>query len=231
MPISRSNRREGDLSGRQVATVLAAACALLAAPAVARPHEQPIFAPSYPQAPGAPEANGAIFQGSFVPLTSGVRAGQVGDLITIQLVERTVAQKSTAAKTGRDGSIGITPPATGLLSFFKPSDIKAGGDQSFKGEGTASQSNQLSGQITVTIAQVYPNGTMLVRGEKVITINRGDERVQFSGLVRSADISPENEVLSTKVADARILYTGKGEIARASRQGWLQRFFSAVSPF
>jgi len=212
--------------------LLAAFCAAgMASDASARRREQPVFAPALPAAPQLQEANGAIFQGSYVPLTSGSRAGQVGDLITINLVERTVAQKATAANTGRSGSIGLTPPTTGILSLFKPSDVNAGGDQSFKGQGTASQSNLLSGQITVTVAQVLPNGTLFVRGEKVITINRGDERVQFSGLVRAADISPQNDVPSTKVADARILYTGKGEIARASRQGWLQRFFSAVSPF
>ena len=72
---------------------------------------------------------------------------------------------------------------------------------------------------------------MLVRGEKALTLNRGDEFVQISGLVRPADITPDNRVLSTRVADAKITYTGKGEIARASRQGWLQRFFSMISPF
>jgi len=211
---------------------LGALCAVgMAGDASARSHEQAVFSSALPAAPQPQEANGAIFQGSYVPLTSGARAGQVGDLLTINLVERTVAQKATAANTGRSGSIGLTPPTTGILSFFRPSDVNAGGDQSFKGQGTASQSNLLSGQITVTVAQVLPNGTLFVRGEKIITINRGDERVQFSGLVRAADISPQNDVPSTKVADARILYTGKGEIARASRQGWLQRFFSAVSPF
>jgi flagellar L-ring protein precursor FlgH len=70
-----------------------------------------------------------------------------------------------------------------------------------------------------------------VRGEKLLTLNRGDENIRISGIVREADIGPDNRVLSTRVADARITYTGKGEIARASRQGWLQRFFSMLSPF
>lgn len=205
------------------------AAALAAAPAAAR--DRPSFAPTYAMPAPPPAANGAIFQGSFTPLTSGNRAGRPGDLVTIDLIERTIAQKSTSAKTGRDGAVGLTPPVTGPLSFFSPSDVKMGGTQSFKGEGSAAQSNQLSGQLSVTIAEVYPNGTMLVRGEKLLTLNRGDERVQFSGIVRAADISADNRVLSTRVADARILYTGKGEIARASRQGWLQRFFSIVSPF
>ena len=189
------------------------------------------FAASIP-APSAPlPANGAIFQGGYTPLTSGGRAGQVGDIITIQLVERTAATKSNAAGTQRDGSIGLTPPATGPLSLFNPSDVAMGGGQQFKGKGDASQSNALSGEVSVTVAQVFPNGTMLVRGEKLLTLNRGDERVQISGLVRAMDISPDNRILSTRVANANIRYVGKGEIARASQQGWLQRFFAIISPF
>lgn len=210
---------------------LLAAWALIASCTPVQARERADFSATYAVPAPTPSANGAIFQGSFTPLTSGNRASRPGDLITIDLVERMVAQKSTSATTGRDGSIGLTPPATGLLNLFSPSDIKSGGTQSFKGEGSAAQSNQLSGQLSVTIAEIYPNGTMLVRGEKLLTLNRGDERVQFSGIVRAADISADNRVPSTRVADARILYTGKGEIARASRQGWLQRFFAVISPF
>jgi flagellar L-ring protein precursor FlgH len=209
----------------------AGALVLAAVPAEARDRPQASFAPTYPRPFQPRPANGAIFQGSFTPLTSGSRASQPGDIVTIDLIERTSAQKATSATTGRDGSIGLTPPTSGPLSFFPSTDINAGGTQSFKGQGNAAQSNQLSGQLSVTIAEVYPNGTMLVRGEKLLTLNRGDEHVQFSGIVRSADISADNRIPSTRVADARILYTGKGDIARASRQGWLQRFFSIISPF
>jgi flagellar L-ring protein FlgH len=178
-------------------------------------------------------ANGAIFQtaSGYAPLTSGARASMVGDVLTITLVERTAATKSTSQTTDRGGSIGFTPPTTGLLSLFNPSDIGASGTNAFKGQGQTAQSNALSGEISVTIAAIYPNGTMLVRGQKLVTLNRGDEYVQVSGIVREADIGSDNRVLSTRIADARITYTGKGEMARASRQGWLQRFFSKVSPF
>ncbi|BBB13770.1 flagellar basal body L-ring protein FlgH [Sphingopyxis sp. FD7] len=189
------------------------------------------FSATLPSPPPPPAANGSIFQGAYVPLTSGGRAGAVGDIVTIQLVERTAATKSNAAGTQRDGSIGLSPPTTGPLAFFDPSDIGMGGGQQFKGKGEASQSNALSGEISVTVAAVYPNGTMLVKGEKFLTLNRGDERVQISGIVRAIDISPDNRILSTRVANATIRYIGKGEIARASRQGWLQRFFSMISPF
>jgi flagellar L-ring protein precursor FlgH len=194
----------------------------------------PEFAATHapPPAP-VPHNNGAIFQASqgYAPLTSGARAARVGDIVTIALVERTDAVKSSSASTDRASDFGITPPSTGPLSFFQPTDIATGGDLSFNGEGEASQSNRLFGEISVTVAEVYPNGTMLVKGQKLVNINRGDEYIQISGLVRQADIGPDNRVPSTRVADARITYSGKGEIARASRQGWLQRFFTAVSPF
>ncbi|MCW0199155.1 flagellar basal body L-ring protein FlgH [Sphingopyxis sp.] len=208
------------------------ALVLAPAPALAKDKVAPdAFAVTMPAPPPAPPANGAIFQGGYVPLTSGGRAGAVGDIITIQLVERTAATKSNAAQTQRDGNIGLTPPATGPLSLFNPSDVAMGGGQQFKGKGDASQSNALSGEVSVTIAEVYPNGTMLVKGEKLLTLNRGDERVQISGIVRAIDIGPDNRILSTRVANAHIRYVGKGEIARASKQGWLQRFFSIISPF
>ena len=190
------------------------------------------FAPTPAVVPVAPVANGAIFQNDgYVALTSGNRASRVGDVLTVMLVERTSASKSNSAGTSRNGTVGLTPPTTGPLSLINPTDINMGGDQSFTGKGNAAQSNALSGEISVTVAAVYPNGTMLVKGEKRITLNRGDEHVQFSGLVRTTDVSTDNRVLSSRVADAKIRYTGKGEIARASQQGWLQRFFSRISPF
>jgi flagellar L-ring protein FlgH len=203
-----------------------------ALPAFAKKERREDFAATTAPPPAPVQPNGAIFQNDgYAPLISGNRATRIGDVLTIILAERTNASKSNAANTDRTGDIGLTPPATGPLSAISPSDVNMSGKQSFKGKGNAAQSNALSGEITVTIAALYPNGTMLVRGEKLLTLNRGDERVQVSGIVRSADISTDNRVLSSRVADAHILYTGKGEVARASQQGWLQRFFSRISPF
>lgn len=217
--------------------LLSIALALAASPALAkkkREAERDYYAPAVIAQPVAAPANGSIFQASmgYTPLTSGARATSVGDIITIVLVERTQATKTNSADTSRNGNIGLTPPSTGVLSkLFQPSDVAMGGQNGFSGKGAATQSNALNGEITVTIAATYPNGTMLVKGEKALTLNRGDEFIQISGLVRQADISPDNRIASTRVADAKIIYTGKGEIARASRQGWLQRFFSMISPF
>jgi flagellar L-ring protein FlgH len=210
-------------------------CLLLIAalsPLDARSKPKEDYSATLPAAAEPPASAGAIFQaGAYVPLTSGSRAGQVGDLLTVVLVEQTSSSKATGAGTSRTGNIGLTPPASGPLSLIKPSDVKMSGDQSFNGKGAATQSNSLSGEISVTIVALYPNGTMLVRGQKQLTLSRGDEFVQISGIVRLADISADNRVPSTRIADARISYTGRGEIARASQQGWLQQFFSKISPF
>jgi flagellar L-ring protein precursor FlgH len=223
---------------------LAAGAAILALPVPANaglfgPNKQQkaekaaAYAPAYAPSMSAPVADGAIFHAAYgyAPLISGMRAAQVGDVVTITLVEKTQAVKANSASTDRNGSISITPPPTGPLDFIKKTDIDISGGSTFAGKGNAAQSNALSGEISVTIAQVYPNGTMLVRGQKMLTLNRGDEMIQISGIIRPADISFDNRVLSTRVADARITYTGKGEIARASRQGWLNKFFSMLSPF
>ncbi|UIJ45459.1 flagellar basal body L-ring protein FlgH [Sphingomonas cannabina] len=188
--------------------------------------------PPQPIRPPEP-ANGAIFQPTrgYAGLYEGARARSVGDPLTIVLVERTSASKSAGSKLDSGGGFGLTGPSTGALHLFDPTDASASGKRNFNGTGTADQSNALSGEITVTVAEVLPNGTMVVQGQKTVTLNRGDEFVQIRGLVRPADVDVNNRVLSTRVADARIAYTGRGDVARASRQGWLSRFFQVISPF
>ncbi|WP_448660565.1 flagellar basal body L-ring protein FlgH [Sphingomonas sp. CJ99] len=199
-----------------------------------KPKEDFTAALPSPTPPAPPVvANGSIFQPDhgYAALHEGARAAAVGDPVTIVLVERTTATKSSGSQLDSNGSTSLIPPSTGALALFSQSDATLGGRRAFKGEGSAEQSNALSGEISVTVTHVYPNGTMLVQGEKRVTLNRGDEFVQIKGLIRRADVDANNRVLSTRVADARIAYTGKGDVARASRQGWLSRFFQVISPF
>ena len=223
-------------------TLVLAAAAVIATPASAGifGKKKPIVPPpefrtAYPQPlPPAPApANGAIFQAAngYGGLYEGARARAVGDPLTIVLVERTSASKSAGSKLDSGGGASLTPPSTGVLSLFKPTDATVSGARNFGGTGTADQSNALSGEVSVTVAEVLPNGTMVVQGQKTVTLNRGDEFVQIRGIVRPADISADNRVLSTRVADAKIAYTGRGDVARASRQGWFSRFFQTISPF
>ena len=232
---TRTSRRVARLFNWGLAATLLVLVSLPLQPADARRKKEPeeMFRPTLAQPVQTAPANGAIFQASYgySGLTEGNRAARVGDILTILLVEQTYASKQASADTKRNADIGLVPPISGPFSILSADKLKASGGSSFKGDGKAQQSNQLSGEVTVTVAEVYPNGVLRVVGEKQLTLNRGDEFVRISGLVRPADISIDNRVLSTRVADARITYSGKGEIARASRQGWLSRFFSILSPF
>ena len=215
--------------------LLLAATALACATQAGAKAKPPVgFAPSLPVIAPAPRpADGAIFSTSagYAPLVAGSRARSVGDPITIQLIESTSTSKSAGSKTGKDGGFSVTPPTAGPLSFLNPNALKASGTSSFKGDGSASQTSSFSGTVGVTIAEVRPNGTALVKGEKRMLLSQGQEWIQFSGIVRLADVDENNTIPSSRVADARIEYAGNGAIQRASREGWLQRFFNMINPF
>jgi flagellar L-ring protein precursor FlgH len=217
---------------------IAAALSLSACMGSGAQRELGFTAPPPPPAPvaiagGNAASQGAIFQVSqgYSGLVTGTRARALGDMVTIRLVENTTTSKSTSSQTQRSGSFGITPPTAGPLDFLNPNALNASGEGSFNGGGTAAQQSQLSGTVAVTIAAIYPNGTAEVVGEKQMSLSQGDEWVQFAGRIRLVDIDADNTLPSSRVANARVIYTGKGQVQQASRPGWLSRFFNAVSPF
>lgn len=184
-----------------------------------------------PHLPGS--SKGAILQVSqgYAALHQGLRARRVGDILSIVLVENITSTKSTSSQTGRSGSASLIPPIAGPLSFLNPNALNASGDSSFNGSGNAAQRSTLNGTISVSIAEVRQGGTARVVGEKHMALSQGKEFVQFSGLIRLADVDSDNRVMSSQVADAQILYSGKGTIQRASKPGWLSEFFAKISPF
>jgi flagellar L-ring protein FlgH len=104
--------------------------------------------------------------------------------------------------------------------------------RAFDGSGNASQSNQLSGEVAVTVAEVLPNGNLVIQGEKWLGINQGNEFVRIRGIIRPVDISASNTVQSTQVANAQLYYGGTGALQDSNAQGWLSRFFnSPIWPF
>lgn len=196
--------------------------------------DNPEYAPVRPQALAQPQAvTGSIFNpATSMNLYSDGRAHRVGDILTIVLREQT--QSSKSAKTEVDKSSELAIPAPTILGksaevFGKPlSFSQPESSSTFDGEGKSDMSNSLNGNITVTVHDVLPNGTLVVRGEKWLTLNQGDEFIRISGLVRPLDISTDNSVQSTKLADARITYSGTGTVADSNSAGWLSKFF--ISP-
>ncbi len=192
-------------------------------------------------------ATGGIYQAGYdVVLFEDIKARRIGDILTIRLSESTNASKSADTELDRSQSttvtnptvFGVNPefslpavsPLTSTRNLGLASTLESSNE--FDGSGTSTQSNSLTGDITVTVADVFPNGNLYVRGEKRLNLNRGNEYIKVSGIVRPMDIGSDNIVASPKLADATIIYSGDGEVADANKLGWLARFFiSAVFPF
>jgi len=175
-----------------------------------------------------PATDGAIYRaGTELSLYSDHKARNVGDLLTITLFENTAAQTNANTNLNKNNSIDIAAPIVfGDAAAGKSLGISASAKRGFTGNGKSVQSNRLQGQVTVTVIQRLPNGNLVVAGQKQLRLNQGNELVQIQGIVRPLDIAPDNTVLSSKVADARIAYGGRGALAQANAQGWLARFFN-----
>ena len=198
----------------------------------------PAFAPVIPDIPREQiTEDGALFRPYMAnSLYSDVTARRVGDIITVTLSENTAASKTADTTTAKSTGVDVQP-ITGLggdTINLGSQSIQFGLNSSndFTGNAQANQSNSLSGAISVTVVDVMPNQNLVIRGEKWLTLNQGDEYIRLTGIIRPADISPENEIVSTKIANARIQYSGTGSFAQAQEKGWLTRFFSSdVWPF
>ena len=193
----------------------------------------PFYAPVVPEDARQKIAeDGSIFQSDMAnSLYSDVKARRVGDIITVSLQENTSATKSAGTTTTRDSSVSVDPiiglGGNAVNLGTQSIQLSASGANDFTGDAQANQSNNLSGNISVTVIQVLPNQNLVVRGEKWLTLNNGDEYIRLTGVVRPADVSPSNEIVSTKIANARIQYSGTGSFNSAQRQGWLTKFFSS----
>ena len=212
-----------------------ALCSACTIQAPAQPND-PSYAPvlNLPERPDA-AVNGSLYRENVaMNLFADRRAARIGDIITVVLEERTTSSKSSAVEIIKNNQmlsplndaaslLGVTPS----IGNFDVLDNNIQNDRTFIGESDADQSNRLSGNISVTVVDIHPNGTLVVRGEKWIKLNRGNEYIRISGLVRSDDVNPDNTVMSTKLANARIEYSGIGELADIQKMGWLSRFFSS----
>jgi flagellar L-ring protein precursor FlgH len=212
------------------------------------PHRNKDFSPVLPTTMlEEPVPDGSIY-------TKGVRDGlfgdskayRVGDLITIVLQEDMSSIKNVSnnlnRKTTNSLLTGLQRAAlAGASAFSWPwmiaSDFgdpdEAETEQQLKNEssGSSGHANTLFGQISASVVRVLSNKNLVVRGEKLITLNQGDEYIQISGIIRPEDVLPDNTVLSFRVANAQITYSGSGEVHDATRAGWGTSLLYKIWPF
>ena len=189
-----------------------------------------------PQVYAKPESGAIFASGNEIRLFEDRKAGRVGDILTIRLVEETRASKDSATSTSKEtGATLANPTVFGRPVTRGGVPILEGsleGSREFDGSGSSSQSNSLRGEITVTVVERLPSGNLVVEGEKWLTINQGREFIRVRGVIRPTDILTDNSVYSTRIANAQIAYSGRGALADANRMGLLARFFnSPIYPF
>ncbi|WP_299074858.1 flagellar basal body L-ring protein FlgH [uncultured Paraglaciecola sp.] len=193
----------------------------------------PFYAPILPEIPRQKVTeDGSIFQSDMAnSLYSDVKARRVGDIITVNLLENTRATKSAGTSTSKATDVEVNPivglGGNNVNIGSEAIQLGVGTSNEFAGDASTNQSNNLVGNISVTVVQVLANQNLLVRGEKWLTLNNGDEYIRLTGVVRPADVSPTNEIESTKIANARIQYSGTGSFATSHQEGWLSGFFSS----
>ncbi|QIZ76784.1 flagellar basal body L-ring protein FlgH [Ferrimonas lipolytica] len=192
--------------------------------------DQPQWAPpklNYSQV--QPEHGSAYRSDFMLNLFTDRSAYRVGDILTVALDEQTQASKKADTSTSKLSNLQTGFSANTTLGSGLDDSLTGTGSvgNDFSGTGSSSQQNKLSGSITVTVAEVLPNGVLLIRGEKWLRLNQGDEYLRILGLVRPDDIDNDNTLSSQRIADARIIYGGKGAIADSNRMGWAQRYFQS----
>lgn len=173
--------------------------------------------------PGSAKADDLYLQGRSQSLATDHRASQVGDTVTVVIVQ--TAEASTTVRTGTRRSTALGGQiAAGPIS----ESASAGLTSNFDGQGQASRSERFITQMTARVTRVLPNGDLEITGTQQLKINGEATTVEVRGLVRAVDIDAENRVPSNRIAEAQINYQGKGFVSRSARPGFLQRLFSLL---
>jgi flagellar L-ring protein precursor FlgH len=195
--------------------------------------DDPDFAPILPEMEETSIIpTGSLFKVNYVNnIYSDSKAHRVGDIISVILSESTQAQKNAKTELSKENSATLDPiiGLGGAAVNFKSNPIQFGFNQGsdFSGDSKANQGNSLDGNISVHVLRVLPNGNLMIRGEKWMSLNNGDEYIRLTGVIRAQDIGSDNTIISSKIANARIQYAGTGTFADMQEQGWLSSFFSS----
>jgi len=198
------------------------------------------FAPIRPLEPHADALpTGSILGNSMhMSLFQGQRQWRVGDIVTIVLAESTQASRNTSLITERKAANDALSSAwtdsllspNGFWGDVRGSIDLTAADISSEGTGTAAQANALSGVITAMVAEVMPNGNLVIEGRKQLSLTEGAEFIQVRGVVRTRDIQPDNTISSVRMAQAQISYRGTGNLAESTQPGWITQLLFKYWP-
>jgi flagellar L-ring protein FlgH len=183
---------------------------------------------------------GSLWGNATASLFEDSRARRVGDTVVIELDEQTSARGDASTSLGREGSTKMSLSGLfGLLGALKravPSlDMEnllgLDSESEFEGDGSTIRNNKLSGRVAVHVRRVLPNGDLYIEGHRVILVNNEELHLYVSGVIRTVDVAGDNTVPSSRIADAQVELTGRGDLSDHQRPGWLSRIINKVTPF
>jgi flagellar L-ring protein precursor FlgH len=175
-------------------------------------------------------------------LYEDLRAMRVGDILTIKIVENHKGSKSADTSAERDSTINnsLTGSAIGYIGIpgirlggeaRRGLGIDASASNKFGGKGATNREGTLTGTISVIVTEVLPNGDLRIEGRREVTVNSEKQLMTIGGIVRRVDVDTKNTVLSSAIADAKIVYSGLGVLDDVQRPGWLVRVLDWITPF
>ena len=158
-------------------------------------------------------------------LYSDRKARDVGDILTIVINENTTQTASKQRSNSKEGSVNLGA-GTGIFHFLAAAT--ASGSDNFSAAGSATDTSSFTGNVTVTVVEVMPNGNLVVEGNQSIWQNRDEHKITIRGVIRRDDVTNNNTVSSNRVADATIKFDGKGPLNAKQRQGILTQIFNIL---
>jgi flagellar L-ring protein precursor FlgH len=194
--------------------------------------DETVYPAAYPiDNPAPPKRNGTIYQsGHEITLYQDRMANRIGDILTVRLEETTQGEKKARTRANKIASNSITIPGI-RQGGIQGHVVNTASNQQFNGDGESNEQNKLRGTVSVTVIRVLSNGNLVIQGESWLTINQGREYIRLTGIVRPDDIEPNNMISSQRVADARIAYSGNGQVSNVSRGGVLTQLMNKFFPY
>jgi flagellar L-ring protein precursor FlgH len=156
-----------------------------------------------------------------ISLFSDAKAHDVGDVLTINISETSTGTSTATTNASKTDTFGFGPGTGSILSLIRSFGLS--GNINTAASGTTNRNSGLQATLSVVVKQVFPNGTMLVEGKKLVGVNSENEETTFTGIVRQVDVTPQNTIESGQVADAEIHYSGKGPVGDKQHDGVVSR--------
>ncbi|OKY75673.1 MAG: flagellar biosynthesis protein FlgH [Desulfobulbaceae bacterium DB1] len=179
----------------------------------------------------APE-EGSLFSDNSLDLYKDSRASRVGDILMVEIVETSNGKKNARTKTERESTVGAgISQLFGLDSLIADANIQAEMQNDFEGTGETERNSTMTATLSAKVVDVTPDNNLVIQAYREIRVNNETQFIVLSGLVRPRDISPNNSIKSTHIADARIEYSGTGVVADKQKPGWLARGLDVIWPF